>query len=162
MTFSSAVNDGSSWNDWNTKPTDLPRSSARASSSSVNRSVPSSPTVPTVGVSSPARIASSVDLPDPDAPTMATASPAVTLRSISRRMTRSLSPLFTVLPMPRALRIVLSLLFICLGWAAPAAHGKTVLVYGDSLSSAYGMPESSGWVALLEQRLRRERPDYSV
>jgi acyl-CoA thioesterase-1 len=64
--------------------------------------------------------------------------------------------------MPRALRIVVSLLFICLGWAAPAAHGKTVLVYGDSLSSAYGMPESSGWVALLEQRLRRERPHYSV
>jgi acyl-CoA thioesterase-1 len=56
----------------------------------------------------------------------------------------------------------LSLLFICLGWAAPAAHGKTVLVYGDSLSSAYGMPEQSGWVALLAQRLKRERPDYSV
>jgi acyl-CoA thioesterase-1 len=37
-----------------------------------------------------------------------------------------------------------------------------VLVYGDSLSSAYGMPERSGWVALLEQRLRRERLDYSV
>jgi acyl-CoA thioesterase-1 len=37
-----------------------------------------------------------------------------------------------------------------------------VLVYGDSLSSAYGMPEQSGWVALLAQRLKRERPDYSV
>ena len=37
-----------------------------------------------------------------------------------------------------------------------------MLVYGDSLSSAYGMPESSGWAALLSQRLRRERPDYSV
>ena len=37
-----------------------------------------------------------------------------------------------------------------------------MLVYGDSLSSAYGMPESSGWVALLAQRLRRERSDYSV
>ena len=37
-----------------------------------------------------------------------------------------------------------------------------MLVYGDSLSSAYGMPEHSGWVALLEQRLRREHPDYSV
>lgn len=93
---------------------------------------------------------------------MATASPAVTLRSISRRMTRSLSPLFTVLPMPRALRIVGLLLFICLGWAAPAAQGKTVLVYGDSLSAAYGMPERRGWVALLDERLKRERPDYSV
>lgn len=37
-----------------------------------------------------------------------------------------------------------------------------MLVYGDSLSSAYGMPEQSGWVALLAQRLKRERPDYSV
>jgi acyl-CoA thioesterase-1 len=64
--------------------------------------------------------------------------------------------------MPRALRILVWLSFICLGWAAHAAHGKTVLVYGDSLSSAYGMPEQSGWVALLAQRLKRERPDYSV
>jgi acyl-CoA thioesterase I len=53
-------------------------------------------------------------------------------------------------------------LFICLGWAAPAAHGETVLVYGDSLSAAYGIPERSGWVALLGERLQRERPNYSV
>jgi acyl-CoA thioesterase I len=37
-----------------------------------------------------------------------------------------------------------------------------VLVYGDSLSAAYGMPERRGWVALLEERLHRERSDYSV
>ena len=37
-----------------------------------------------------------------------------------------------------------------------------MLVYGDSLSSAYGMPERHGWAALLEERLKRERPDYSV
>ena len=37
-----------------------------------------------------------------------------------------------------------------------------MLVYGDSLSAAYGMPERRGWVALLEERLKRERPDYSV
>jgi acyl-CoA thioesterase-1 len=35
-------------------------------------------------------------------------------------------------------------------------------VYGDSLSAAYGMPERRGWVALLEDRLKREHPDYSV
>jgi acyl-CoA thioesterase-1 len=64
--------------------------------------------------------------------------------------------------MPRALRIVFSLLFICLGIAASVAHGQTVLVYGDSLSAAYGMPVRRGWVALLEERLKRERPDYSV
>jgi len=37
-----------------------------------------------------------------------------------------------------------------------------VLIYGDSLSAAYGMPEQRGWVALLEERLKRERPDYNV
>ncbi len=37
-----------------------------------------------------------------------------------------------------------------------------MLVYGDSLSAAYGMPERRGWVALLEERLKRERPDYSL
>ena len=37
-----------------------------------------------------------------------------------------------------------------------------LLVYGDSLSAAYGMPERRGWVSLLEERLKRERPDYSV
>jgi acyl-CoA thioesterase-1 len=52
--------------------------------------------------------------------------------------------------------------FICPGFAAPAAQGKTLLVYGDSLSAAYGMPERRGWVALLEDRLQRERFDYSV
>jgi acyl-CoA thioesterase-1 len=64
--------------------------------------------------------------------------------------------------MPRALRIVVSLWFICFGWAASAAPAKKVLVYGDSLSSAYGMPAQLGWVALLEERLKREHPDYSV
>lgn len=37
-----------------------------------------------------------------------------------------------------------------------------MLVYGDSLSAAYGMPERRGWVALLEERLKREQSDYSV
>ena len=35
-------------------------------------------------------------------------------------------------------------------------------MYGDSLSAAYGIAEKRGWVALLGERLRRERPDYSV
>jgi acyl-CoA thioesterase-1 len=47
--------------------------------------------------------------------------------------------------------------------AAPAAAGgKTILVYGDSLSSAYGIPRDRGWVALLEKRLAAEGFDYSV
>ena len=37
-----------------------------------------------------------------------------------------------------------------------------MLVYGDSLSSAYGMPAQLGWVALLGERLKLEHADYSV
>jgi acyl-CoA thioesterase I len=48
---------------------------------------------------------------------------------------------------------------MCLSWGA---WGKTILVFGDSLSAAYGMAAKRGWVALLAERLERERPDYSV
>jgi acyl-CoA thioesterase-1 len=44
--------------------------------------------------------------------------------------------------------------------AAPAT--PTILVFGDSLSSAYGIATSRGWVALLDARLKREGTDYSV
>ncbi len=50
---------------------------------------------------------------------------------------------------------------VCLFWA-PAAAAGTILVYGDSLSAAYGIAQERGWVALLEARLKREKPDYSV
>ncbi|MEO8716812.1 MAG: arylesterase [Burkholderiales bacterium] len=42
------------------------------------------------------------------------------------------------------------------------AWGKTVLVFGDSLSAAYGIAAKDGWVALLDERLQREQPDYNV
>jgi acyl-CoA thioesterase-1 len=48
--------------------------------------------------------------------------------------------------------------------AAGAAQGaaKTILVLGDSLSAAYGIAAAKGWVALLGERLARERSDYRV
>jgi acyl-CoA thioesterase-1 len=49
----------------------------------------------------------------------------------------------------------------CLFWA-PAAAAGTILVYGDSLSAAYGIAQERSWVALLEARLKREKADYSV
>ena len=36
------------------------------------------------------------------------------------------------------------------------------MVLGDSISAAYGMAQRRGWVALLEERLKGERLDYSV
>ncbi|HZE61562.1 MAG TPA: arylesterase [Burkholderiales bacterium] len=35
-------------------------------------------------------------------------------------------------------------------------------MFGDSLSAAYGIAQSRGWVALLGERVKRERLDYSV
>jgi acyl-CoA thioesterase-1 len=40
---------------------------------------------------------------------------------------------------------------------APQASQPVILVVGDSLSVEYGLPRGSGWVALLEQRLAREK-----
>ena len=38
-----------------------------------------------------------------------------------------------------------------------AAGDPVILVVGDSLSAEYGLKRGSGWVALLEQRLARDR-----
>lgn len=43
-----------------------------------------------------------------------------------------------------------------------AAAEKSILVFGDSLSAAYGIAQAQGWVALLAQRVVREQPQYSV
>jgi len=43
------------------------------------------------------------------------------------------------------------------------AHASpTLLVFGDSLSAAYGIGQQAGWVALLQERLRQKRLDYTV
>jgi len=48
-------------------------------------------------------------------------------------------------------------------WLIPLpAAARTLLVVGDSLSAAYGMNVQSGWVALLQKRLVREKPGYRV
>ncbi len=45
---------------------------------------------------------------------------------------------------------------------APAVMARTLLVYGDSLSSSYGLPKDKAWVNLLAERLQQERLDYTV
>jgi acyl-CoA thioesterase-1 len=39
---------------------------------------------------------------------------------------------------------------------------RTILVMGDSLSAGYGMAAHEGWVALLGERLAREKPGWRV
>jgi acyl-CoA thioesterase-1 len=55
---------------------------------------------------------------------------------------------------------VRSVLVCALG--VPAAHAATILVYGDSLSAAYGLAQEQGWVNLLARRLHAEKRDYKV
>ena len=43
-----------------------------------------------------------------------------------------------------------------------AAAGRTILVFGDSLSAAYGLKPEQGWVALLNERLRTQGYGYNV
>ncbi|MCQ4310697.1 arylesterase [Pseudomonas stutzeri] len=50
---------------------------------------------------------------------------------------------------------------VLLCWAQGALAG-TVLVVGDSISAAFGLETSQGWVHLLQQRLDAETPDYQV
>ena len=44
----------------------------------------------------------------------------------------------------------------------PTAAAATILVFGDSLSAAYGIGAQEGWPTLLEERLRRNGLDYTV
>ena len=38
----------------------------------------------------------------------------------------------------------------------------TILVFGDSLSAAYGIPREAGWVNLLQQELQHTHPQYRI
>ncbi len=46
--------------------------------------------------------------------------------------------------------------------AGASLAAPTILVFGDSLSAAYGIDPQSGWVALLQKRLSRERYPHRV
>ena len=58
-------------------------------------------------------------------------------------------------------RSVLALVFLSSAASAYSAP-KTVLVLGDSLSAEYGLSHGSGWVPLLEQRLKTQGIDADV
>lgn len=40
--------------------------------------------------------------------------------------------------------------------------GGTILIYGDSLSAAYGLAQDAGWPTLLQARLKHKGMDYTV
>jgi acyl-CoA thioesterase-1 len=61
----------------------------------------------------------------------------------------------------RALHAILLLAFaLCTSNAYSAS--KTMLVLGDSLSAEYGLVRGTGWVPLLEKRLKEEKIDAAI
>ena len=61
----------------------------------------------------------------------------------------------------RAVALGIGLLLIGLQ-VALGAHTRTVLVFGDSLSAAYGLDSGQGWVALLQKRLQTQGYGYRM
>jgi len=58
-------------------------------------------------------------------------------------------------------RFLFVFLFITACSVANAAT-PTILVFGDSLSAAYGIPREQGWVNLLQQRLQKQASNIQV
>ncbi len=46
--------------------------------------------------------------------------------------------------------------------SANAVQSATILIFGDSISAAYGIQREQGWVALLERRLASHGPQFRV
>src|SRR3954454_13128686 len=128
-------------------------------------------TRPEVGTSNPASSASKVVLPEPEAPRIATASPRSISKEMSLRMVRAELPVNTCFVKPAALTIggmnlsaIRLLLFVLMLVIVPVSLGatQTILVFGDSISAGYGLAQGESWVALLEQRIKRDNLDYQV
>ena len=65
--------------------------------------------------------------------------------------------------LPRTLARLLGALACLLLPALPAAAAeRTVLIFGDSLSAAYGIGVNEGWVSLLADRIRRNQLPWRV
>lgn len=60
--------------------------------------------------------------------------------------------------------LLLSLLFShFVAWSMPAfAENPKIMVYGDSLSAAYGISPQQGWVSLLQKKLATEHYQYQI
>ena len=60
------------------------------------------------------------------------------------------------------LLLVSMMVFAVFTLSAQAASPRTILVFGDSLSAGYGLPQDKAWVSLLGARLKQQRIDYTV
>jgi acyl-CoA thioesterase-1 len=75
-------------------------------------------------------------------------------------------PTATVLPVLALLALLALPAFPALGLPAAArvqtAAAPVLMVFGDSLSAEYGLPQGTGWVALMEQRLKADKLAWRV
>ena len=104
-------------------------------------------------------------MPEPDAPTMATDSDFLISKSIPFNMVNCPSEVLTDFPRSCVLIIARITKFIVALYCFSASQlviADTILVYGDSISAAYGMEKSKGWVNLLAKRIAIDRPHYKV
>ena len=58
--------------------------------------------------------------------------------------------------------LLLTLCLLCAALPASAAAPPVILVVGDSLSAGYGLSPGQGWVALLQQRLKKQGYGHRV
>jgi len=75
--------------------------------------------------------------------------------------------LFRLFSRFKKLRLKSSVVSLCLisfvAWSMPAiAANPKILIYGDSLSAAYGIPQQQGWAALLKEKLNHENLSFDV
>jgi acyl-CoA thioesterase-1 len=60
------------------------------------------------------------------------------------------------------LPFVLLLALVGLASECLSAQPRSIMVFGDSLSAGYGLPQGKGWADLLQQRLQRDNYPYAV
>src|SRR5690606_22034332 len=142
---------------------------------------------PPVGLSNPASRPSRVDLPEPERPMIATRSPCATARFRSCNIVNRASLLLTCLfkatastakglcmskyfrfRFIRFFSLLIMPLVLALSVTTPQASpattgsGASVLVFGDSLSAAYGIQREQGWVALLQRQLEQQAHKHKI
>ena len=114
-TFSTAFNVPIRWNDWKMNPTWSRRNVTNCSSFNFSICFPAMMTSPFVGFSNPASIFRSVDLPEPDVPTIAQNSPSYISKSTPSSARTNSSPtrysLYSFLTSITFLILLLSVVF---------------------------------------------------
>ena len=123
-----------------------------------------------MAIASPDMISKSISckITNLDADPFGGAANGTTLHKLSERMIGDMKPLVLKLCLCRGLaatgRAALSLVFTLALTLTPcyALAAGVVLVFGDSLSSAYGFNQKEGWVSLLQERIRKNALNYTV